>query len=45
MDNNNQICGDCHRSLQNLTTDGVIAISRNGKKAKALRQNKEKYRL
>ena len=36
MDNNNQICGDCHRSLQNLTTDGVIAISRNGKKAKAL---------
>ena len=36
MDNNNQICGDCHRSLQNLSTDGVIAISRNGKKAKAL---------
>lgn len=36
MDNNTQICGDCHRSLQNLTTDGVIAISRNGKKAKVL---------
>ncbi len=37
MDNNNQIfCGECHKPLQNLATDGVIAISRNGKKSKLL---------
>lgn len=37
MDNNNQIyCGECHKPLQNLAADGVIAISRNGKKSKLL---------
>lgn len=36
MDNNNQICGECHKPLRNLATDGVIAISRNGKKSKLL---------
>ena len=41
MDNNNQIitCGECAKCIHNLASDGIIAIGRNGKKAKILCAN------